>query len=202
MKRLALVGLAAALATASVARAQESTAAACQNGVDDDGDGWSDCADQDCSVFVFCAQAQPLTPAAAPSSGSHATVEGSGYATAGPHAAPSGGRPNFVLAGIGAALWAAAWVADWSVSLAIVNPAVYPESLVLSFVPIIGPWGQLGCCAEGSLQAALAVLDGVVQIAGLTMLIIGLSIREGGGTSARRRDGPFSLAGGTPTFRF
>jgi hypothetical protein len=37
----------------------ENTRAACTDGVDNDGDGHLDCADQDCQDFTFCAQAQP-----------------------------------------------------------------------------------------------------------------------------------------------
>jgi hypothetical protein len=42
----------------------ENTAVACQDGVDNDGDGFHDCADQDCSFFVFCQQAHPGAGAA------------------------------------------------------------------------------------------------------------------------------------------
>ena len=41
--------------TSSGGVAAENTSAACQNGADDDGDGHTDCADQDCWDFVFCA---------------------------------------------------------------------------------------------------------------------------------------------------
>lgn len=33
---------------------QEATVAACQDGIDNDGDSWVDCDDQDCLVFVVC----------------------------------------------------------------------------------------------------------------------------------------------------
>lgn len=45
----------AGCSSASGGVAAENTAAACQNAADDDGDGHTGCADQDCWDFVFCA---------------------------------------------------------------------------------------------------------------------------------------------------
>ncbi len=42
----------------------ESTAALCQDGADNDGDGQTDCADGDCAGFVFCAPAREETAGA------------------------------------------------------------------------------------------------------------------------------------------
>jgi hypothetical protein len=44
----------------------ENTADACQDGVDNDGDTFTDCKDQDCSFFVFCHQSQEQQPAQPP----------------------------------------------------------------------------------------------------------------------------------------
>ena len=39
----------------------ENTASACRDEVDNDGDGHTDCADQDCGELMFCAQAPSKT---------------------------------------------------------------------------------------------------------------------------------------------
>jgi hypothetical protein len=46
----------------------ENTPGACQDGVDNDGDGLADCADQDCSLFIFCATPPVQPPAPVPPS--------------------------------------------------------------------------------------------------------------------------------------
>ena len=41
---------------------EENTAARCKDGKDNDGDGYADCKDQDCQLFVFCAKKQDGGP--------------------------------------------------------------------------------------------------------------------------------------------
>jgi hypothetical protein len=52
--------LAAGHLFAQTAPQPENTAAACQDGLDNDGDTFVHCKDQDCSLFVFCQQQQPV----------------------------------------------------------------------------------------------------------------------------------------------
>jgi len=52
---------AAACSETSAGGVAENTAAACGNQADDDGDGYTDCADQDCWAFVFCQGADATT---------------------------------------------------------------------------------------------------------------------------------------------
>ncbi len=55
-----LVATLLALAAPAFAQpAAENTRAACTDGVDNDGDGHVDCADQDCQDFTFCAAPTP-----------------------------------------------------------------------------------------------------------------------------------------------
>lgn len=73
---LAIPGLAALIAGPALAQIQvvtpENTPELCTDGVDNDGDGYTDCADQDCQRFPQCApqapppQAQPVQPQAYP----------------------------------------------------------------------------------------------------------------------------------------
>ena len=56
---------AAILAWANLAEAQavpENTAAACQDRIDNDGDGYVDCRDQDCGAIVTCAGGARVVP--------------------------------------------------------------------------------------------------------------------------------------------
>jgi len=65
---LAAPALVIVLAAPGVALAisAENTPAACKDGEDNDGDGFVDCSDQDCSALVFCVGAAPVAPAAPP----------------------------------------------------------------------------------------------------------------------------------------
>ncbi len=78
-----LATLPACSETASGTAAAENTAQACSDQADNDGDGWSDCADQDCWDFVFCADDVTDTTAgdAAASSDTGATSADSGALT-------------------------------------------------------------------------------------------------------------------------
>jgi len=70
-KATLFVILVAALLLPRMAVAQgvaENTAPVCQDGQDNDGDGFVDCGDQDCGAFTFCAEPAPA-PAPAPAAG-------------------------------------------------------------------------------------------------------------------------------------
>ncbi|MGC4115036.1 MAG: hypothetical protein QM765_10580 [Myxococcales bacterium] len=80
-------GTDAAVAADASAASPEDTLARCQNSIDDDGDGYTDCADQDCWIFVACLQADAgIVPDAANASADTGTV----VFDAGPVAADAG----------------------------------------------------------------------------------------------------------------
>ncbi|HJL18156.1 MAG TPA: hypothetical protein RMH99_21005 [Sandaracinaceae bacterium LLY-WYZ-13_1] len=45
-------------------------------------------------------------------------------------------------------------------------------------VPVAGPWICLGTCDPGESYVAALVVDGAIQLAGLTMLIVGLAVQR------------------------
>jgi hypothetical protein len=55
-------GPAVAPAPAIPAPKKESTLVECKDGIDNDGDGYPDCADQDCTIFTFCASGGGAAP--------------------------------------------------------------------------------------------------------------------------------------------
>ena len=64
-RTLGLIVVLAVITAAVDAQAQvqaENTAAACQDRVDNDGDGYVDCQDQDCGAIVTCARAPGVVP--------------------------------------------------------------------------------------------------------------------------------------------
>lgn len=201
------------LAQVPPAEAQENTATACSNGVDDDRDGAPDCSDLECRYFVFCAQAQPgagapptapVVPPATASGyeGAYARAREAwfrqtyGYVPQGPTGMPGYGpapsygatHPAWAVVAVGLTTFAAFWVADWAMTIPLASGSPNGGgSIGVSFVPLAGPFIQLAFGPSG-LMTALLITFGVGQLTGLVLTIAGLAVQEPDGPA------PFALA--------
>src|SRR5262245_664627 len=115
---LSCILVAASFLLSANVRAQESDAARCQDGVDDDGDGAVDCGDSECALFVFCSQAgysAQVGPTAVVAQPGYAPQQG--YVAQQPQQQMvTSSHPTWVLVGIGFGLFGLAWVLDIAVT--------------------------------------------------------------------------------------
>lgn len=152
------------VSVAPSALAQENTAAACRDGVDNDSDGYTDCADQDCGAIVDCAQVSPH-PHVPPSH-----IRGYGWAGA-------GAIMGFSQALLSLSLSNAATGFEGSENGLAASIALNTASGVLEivFVPIVaasarsarrvsGGRGCLGCRIAGWIFYGLTIAYGAALI--------------------------------------
>lgn len=149
------------LLSASIADAQqaENTAAACQDGYDNDSDRYTDCDDQDCGAFVFCARA----------------------------AQPSFSR-HWALGGAIVGISAAPVVAGLTVATELTNNNGTPVPDILggvtfivaaSLIPVTAAGGisvRRASSVRGCLGCRIAgwIFYGLAMAEGLTLLILGI----------------------------
>lgn len=98
---------------------------------------------------------------------------------------PVSRRPYWELAVPGISLFVGGWIANWAGSIALGGQDEY---LGLSFLPIAGPWAQLPQLEWALYPRWTGIyhpMMGVVQAAGLVMMVIGLVVQvEDGDASA------------------
>lgn len=83
--------------------------------------------------------------------------------------------PIWGLVVAGAVTFGAAWVAGPIVTAAVGGDAT---EIGLFAVPLAGPWICLGACYDPDDYLPAIVVDGVLQLAGLTMFILGFAIQH------------------------
>jgi hypothetical protein len=96
---------------------------------------------------------------------------------------PSGGggaHPDWVLFGIGVGLFGLAWVVEWGTTIGVGGDG---EFLAISFIPVAGPFILAGDSSE--LFSILNIIDGLAQVAGIVLAILGLVLTVEDSPSAR-----------------
>jgi hypothetical protein len=85
----------------------------------------------------------------------------------------------------GIIIFPVSWVLTWSAATATLDSSRDIDYWLWSWVPLVGPWFMLGQGDDTSWGRGLneseiagALLAGVAQLAGLTMFILGLSIKQ------------------------
>lgn len=98
---------------------------------------------------------------------------------------PPGGvlssRANVALMATGGALLGAGYIAavlGWFASINCTGWLACSSASAWLFVPLAGPWAALSDPRHSTLGNVLIVADGIVQAAGLTMLIVGAAVRR------------------------
>ncbi len=101
---------------------------------------------------------------------------GGGYAPPGPATPPRPTRSLHEVLVPGLVLWLGSWAVNWSITLGISRD---PDMIGLSFLPIVGPFVELGFL-EWSLYERWTGLwypvAGLLQIVGLVMTVVGASV--------------------------
>lgn len=97
-----------------------------------------------------------------------------GTAPVQPAGGPVGTQPNWGLFGAGVGIVGGLWLLSGVISMAI-DPN--SEIAALGWIPVAGPLVQLGW-AENPLFFSLLLIDGLAQIAGVVMAIIGRAAQE------------------------
>lgn len=166
----------------------EDTAPACRDGGDDDGDGFVDCADQDCQSFVFCvppASQSGAAPSASPA-GPTATV---GRATG---EAPPPGKKGFSAVHLmGPAFLVIGYVGTLGMgALASEGRSRSDDIMAYSAIPVAGPWILLGEDMVEDYTVEYAVM-GVMQGMGLAFCFVSLAVLASG-SSERRQASAFT----------
>ena len=140
-----------------------------------------------------CATAHPPTaaPAQAPAPVAYGTQPPAGaYA---PLAYPAGttapppataepamvtkSRPNLAMVVTGPILLGVAWITTIGVTASVSAEKDQSTAVGYASVPVLGPWLMLGSSLNTSDYTAPLVLSGLMQGSGLTLLILGLTIR-------------------------
>ncbi len=104
-------------------------------------------------------------------------------------------RVNWAAIGAGAAVFAGGWLLTWIATVIWYDQTTSCTStgwfgytcthygpddtaLAWSFAPLIGPWLMLTSASLQGPDLAFPILAGLVQLAGLTTLIVGVLVRE------------------------
>lgn len=146
-----------------VAPAPENTAQACSDRLDQDADGFVDCADQDCFVFNFCSQ--PRTSLAPPPLRAPMVETGE-----------TRGITALIIAG--PILFGVTYLV--TVLIASIAATGSDDDRITNYaaIPLVGPWAMLGSSIDTDNFATPLVLSGVFQATGLVMTVLGLVIRR------------------------
>lgn len=98
----------------------------------------------------------------------------------------------------GVVLLPVSWIATWATATALIDPAwdgQQWEYYAYLWIPVVGPWLALGPANQDSEYAG-AIVGGVTQLAGLTLIILGVTLRQTARVSvyADEREGGVTLA--------
>jgi hypothetical protein len=172
-------------------RQAENTAEACKNGLDDDHDGYVDCADQDCGLFVFCANASkgmaPPPPLDTTPSDSGASVRHEGR-----HRRTRGIMGLYIL---GPVLFGVSWATTIAMTGAVYKGAPRQEAaLPYSCIPLAGPWIMLGSDLDTRGMVAPLAITGAFQATGILLTVLGVTIRRPVSDDARLDGLPLVVA--------
>lgn len=125
--------------------------------------------------------------------------------TAPPPAPMTVRRPIWGLVVAGAITLGVAWLATPIVGAAIEADG---EEIAMLAAPVAGPWICMGACYDPDDYTAALVVSGLLQLSGLTMLILGLAIQQKVEVRAELDDGvqlaarPWALPSPTPAGGF
>lgn len=72
------------------------------------------------------------------------------------------------------------WIATWATTTALIDPAWDPqdwEYYGYLWIPLVGPWLGLGPADQDSEYAG-AIVGGLTQLTGLTLIVLGVALRQ------------------------
>ena len=87
-------------------------------------------------------------------------------------------RPNLAMVITGPILLGVAWITTIGVTASVSAEKDQSTAVGYASVPVLGPWLMLGSSLNTSDYTAPLVLSGLAQGTGLTLLILGLTIRH------------------------